>query len=475
MGNQPRVIVVGCGISGIAAAYFMQLASTDIRPQITLVEQGSRLGGKVFTQLVSDQAVDLGPDSLIIASPGIRKLLSDLDLSSEMTAPGQPGSYVWARGRLRRLPPGTLFGVPHQLRPLLASGIVSPLGLARASWDLLLGSQPLSADPSIEETIRPRLGTELFENLVEPLLGGAFAGRARSISAQSTVPPVRALALDNRSLYLGIRRRQRNSHQDSYSGPMIVNFKGGLTRLVEALSSRLANCDVRTNSKVKEIKTISNGYSVTLSDGSTIEADLVVLATPAHISAGLLRTLNPQAAAELKTIPYVDVATVALSFHSNQIPRKLDATGFLVPPSAGKLITGCTWTSAKWPTGSSSDISVIRCMIGNYGDRAWDNVDNASLLQKVYAELELFMGITSPPLEHIVQRWPATLPSFIVGHDARLRSVFAALRATPQLRLVGAPYGGAGLANCIAYAEKEARSIMGQLSSSPRSVHSGHE
>src|SRR5450631_59340 len=206
MQSRPRVVIVGGGISGLATAHFIH-RRLGARVQLTLLEGGSRLGGKAATQRFGGHLVDTGPDALLVRVPAMAALLEDLGLSSQLVAPAALGAHVWSRGRLRRLPTGTLFGVPDRLLPLLRSHLLSPSGLARAALDLVLPRRAtVSADPSIADLVTPRLGSQVFDRLVEPLLGGVHAGRAAELSAQSTVPDIVALARKTRSWYLGLGR-----------------------------------------------------------------------------------------------------------------------------------------------------------------------------------------------------------------------------------------------------------------------------
>jgi protoporphyrinogen/coproporphyrinogen III oxidase len=234
---RPRVAVIGGGISGLATVYFLCRASS--RPQVTVIEASNRLGGKVLTRRVGGHAVDTGTDSLP-AQPALLSLLDDLGLSGAIVGAAPLGTYVWSRGKLRRLPPRTMFGMPARLSPLLRSRLLSPAGVFRAGLDLVLPRQRLPADTSLAELLRPRFGPELLERLVEPLVGGIHAGPVDQLSARSTVPDIDALARANRSLYLALRRRRRatattSAGKGSVPAPAMLSLGPGLGQLVAAL------------------------------------------------------------------------------------------------------------------------------------------------------------------------------------------------------------------------------------------------
>ena len=364
MQSRPKVVIVGGGVSGLATAHYLHSRLGD-HVQLTLLEGGSRLGGKVANQQFSGHLVDTGPDAVLVRAPAMAALLEDLGLGSQIVAPAALGAHVWSRGKLRRLPTGTLFGVPDRLLPLLKSRLMSPAGLARAAMDLVLPHRHTSApDPSIADLVTPRLGSQVFDRLVEPLLGGVHAGRAAELSAHSTVSDIEALASNNRSLYLGLRKMRRHAPPTT-GAPVLVTLTGGLGRLVEALETRLAGDDLRLGATVGSIARVGTRYHVDLTGGQSIAADAVVLATPAFATAGLLAELAPDAAAVLAEIPYVDVATIWLSYPRSAVGRPMDGTGFLVPPEEGKLLVGCTWSSRCWvgytPVGPPSSALTARC------------------------------------------------------------------------------------------------------------------
>ncbi len=458
MQARPHVVIVGGGISGLATAHAIhRRLGSAVR--LTLIEGGSELGGKVATQRFSGHVVDTGPDALLVRVPAMAALLEDLGLSDQIVAPASLGAHVWSRGQLRRLPTGTLFGVPDRLLPLLKSRLMSPAGLARAALDLVLPrSRPATSDPSIADLVIPRLGSQVFDRLVEPLLGGVHAGRAAELSAHSTVPDIEALARKNRSLYFGLRKMRRDA-PPSTGAPVLITLAGGLGRLVETLVARMGEVDQRLNSTARTVTPEGSGYHVDLADGTSIEADAVVLATPAFVTSQLLGDLVPEVATVLAQIPYVDVATIWLAYPSSAMGRPLDGTGFLVPPEEGKLLVGCTWSSAKWPHLADDSIVLIRCMVGRRGDTRWLDMDDETLVRRVQDELVEAMGMTAGPVDQSIQRWPQAMPQYLVGHQDRLDTLDTAMRQLPGVFLTGAAYRGVGIASCVADAGRIATAV----------------
>lgn len=459
-----HVVVIGGGVSGLATAY--RLLQGPDAPEITVLEAAPRLGGKIATATVAGLPVDTGPDSLLVRMPAVRSLLEDLGLADQIEGPAPSGAYVWTRGALRPLPPASLFGVPERLLPLLTSGLVTPWGLLRAGADLVLPRRELPADPTIAELLRHRLGGQVFDRLVDPMLGGVHAGRADRLSARSAVPEVMALLDGARSVYLTMRRREKKPA----SGPALVSLPGGMGRLLDTLVAACARADLRTDAVVTSIRaTVDGRYAVTLADSTVLPADDVVLTTPAYVTAALLAEVAPDAAPPLASIEYVDVATVMLSYRRDQVAHPLDRTGFLVPPVDGRLLVGCSWLTSKWGHLAHDTRVVVRAMVGRDGDARWTSMSDDELVAAIHAELVEAVGVTSAPSEVHIQRWPAAMPQYTVGHADRLAAIDAALAAVPGIHVTGAAYRGVGLAGCISQAARVAAAVH------DRTAHDQHD
>jgi oxygen-dependent protoporphyrinogen oxidase len=515
VGDGRRVAVVGGGISGLATSYFLTrppaghrtdpeaaarrvvggaeparqaegadgseavggAAETGDRggtgqagrpapggvPQVILLESGPRLGGKIVTADLAGFAVDAGPDAILVRRAVVEKLLRDLGLLDRLSRPALRRAYVWTRGELRPLPPTSLFGVPDTPLPLLRSRVLSPWGALRAGADFVLPRQDLPPDPTIAQLLRPRFGREVFDRLVEPMLGGLHAGRADVLSARSTVPEVYVAARAHRSTYLALRRCEGPQSR----GLGMVTVQGGLVRLVDALRAELAGAGarVRTGARVTAIERVGAGYRLLLADGDPVDADAVVLATPAFVSGPLLAPLNRQAAAALAGIPYVGIATVSLAYRRAAVGRPLDGTGFLVPPREGRFLVGCTWSSAKWPHLADDELTLFRCSVGRHGDLRWTDLDDGELVDRVHNELVESVGVSQRPVAVDLQRWPVAMPQYTVGHEHRLVNIATALRGLPGLYVTGAAYRGVGIASCISQAADVAAALVAGLDS----------
>ncbi len=451
-------VVVGAGISGLATAYFLQ---RELGPDATVrvLEAGPEIGGKVRTRLLAGLPVDTGPDAFLSRAPELRELVVDLGLADSVVEPLGGGAYIWSRGRLRPLPPGMAFGLPERLLPLLRSGLLTPWATVRASLDLVLPPTRTTADPTVAELVRPRFGAGVYDQLVAPLLGGVHAGDAAQLSARSAVPEVAAMAGSGRSMYLAMRRRRAAAAPPppgQRPPAPLVSLTGGLSTLTAALADRV---HVDTHAAVRSIERLPDGgYRVT-TDAAEYDAARVVLATPAYVSAGLLSDLAPTAAGTLTEIPYVDVANVTLAFRPRDVPDLPPGTGFLVPPSARELVVGCTWLTQKWPGLAGHDVVLVKTMVGRTGDNRWEAMSDEELVAGVRDGLARILGLTADPVDRLVQRWPAAMPQYVVGHADRLTRLDAALAHLPGVVVTGAAYRGVGLAGCVAQAKATALAL----------------
>ena len=435
----PRTIaVVGGGIAGLAAA--LEASSTGAR--VVVLEAADRLGGKVRVSEVGGLPVDEGADSMLARVPYGVDLAREAGLGEELVSPAAGQAYVWTRGALRRLPTGTLLGVPGDLESLARSEVLSARGLARVPLDLVLPGVPPGDDISVGDLVRRRLGGEVVDRLVDPLLGGVYAGRANRLSLRATLPQLAGPVTRSRSLLLAARAARATA--TPYTGPVFRGLPGGLGRLPAAVAAA-SGAQVRLRTTVRALSRTPTGWRLELGAAPSptyLDADAVVLAVPAAPAARLLRPLVPAAAEELAQLEYASVGIVTLVL---QGPPPGSGSGYLVPAVEGRATKAVTFTSRKWAHYDATGPSVVRASVGRSGDERDLQRDDAELADLVLSELERAVGPVGRVLDRRVVRWGGGLPQYAVGHLDRVRRVRAAVAQHPGLAVAGAAYDGVGV------------------------------
>ncbi len=458
-----RAVVIGGGITGLSAAFEFHRAGWAV----DVYEASERWGGKILTSPVDSRPgaphVDAGPDAVLMRARAGRELVDQLGLADEMTHPVAPKpAYIFVDGRLHVLPGGTVLGVPVDPAALDHTELISDAGRQRALRDLAMPPTDLSADVTVGSLCRKRLGDELTDRLIDPLLGGINASNIDRLSLRAAAPLLAQAMTEHGSLIRGLGamyprigaalggdRDDRSDRGDRQAKrtPVFFSLTGGVARLIERLVDEIPVAGLHLNHPVGALDEIP--------DGST--ADAVVVATPAGAAARLLSDV-PAAVANLTDVPYATVsqATVIIP---GQPP--LDAAGILFPRVGGTMLTASTWLSSKWPHYRADDRALIRLTSGRYDDERTASMDDATLTATLLGELDRAVPLVAEPSAVRIQRWPSALPQYHVGHLDRIAAVRHDLhRRHPRVRLAGAAYDGIGIPACIAGGRQAARELM---------------
>lgn len=467
-----HAVVVGGGIAGLAAA--RMLARDGVR--VTVLEGSPQIGGKLRVSEIAGVPVDEGAESMLARRPEGLDLVRGLGRAADLVNPGTASSAILSRGALRRLPSGQVMGVPSDLRALAASQVLSPAGLARVPLDLVLPETPRGGDVSVAAYIGARVGREVVDRLVEPLLGGVYAGRAELLSFEATLPAVAAAARGHRSLISAVQGIRKAAPADA--GPVFATLPDGLGTLPHLVADDItaAGGTVRTGATVRELRRREDGWRLTIGptrDPEYLDADAVVVAVPAAPAARLLEPDVPAAARELAGIEYASMAIITLAYRPTAFPRLPKGSGYLVPgvesdpERGGRGVKAVTFSSVKWPHLRERDPGVIavRCSVGRLGEEHTLQRSDEELAATAMAELAATCGVTELPAESRVTRWGGGLPQYNVGHADRVAKVRAAVAGTPGLAVAGAAYDGLGIPACIASARAAATRVLDHLRS----------
>jgi oxygen-dependent protoporphyrinogen oxidase len=438
------VAVVGAGIAGLAAAW-------EIRgdAEVTIFDP-DHVGGRIRTAVFDGHLVDEGADAFLTRVPEALRLCEEAGIATELVAPVATRALLWSGGRLRPFPPGLVLGVPRQLAGVLLSGILSPLGAARAAGDLVLPRGRPPATLTVRELVAGRFGAEVADRLVDPLVGGIHAGSTAVLGAAEVTPMLVAAAERSRSLMLGLRNTQAPDGSALFAAP-----RDGLGRLVDAVVDGLERHGVRlVPDRVVKVGTALADRVAVWPDPEPYDG--AVVATPAAAASRLLGGSGPQDLARIRT---ASVVVVTMSFDETLAPE--DCSGFLVPRSEGRLLTACSFGSSKWPHWAVEGRSVVRLSAGRDGDAAALALAEPELVGRLVDELGEALRRRVAPREVRVSRWPDAFPQYSLGHGSRVAGIEAAVQARlPTVALAGASYHGSGIPACIASGRRAARAVV---------------
>lgn len=464
-----KVFVIGAGITGLATTYYLQKEAKDenLPLEVTLLEATDRVGGQMQTVKKDGFVIERGPDSFLVRKESAARLIRDVGLGDELVRNATGQSYVVVGSELHKMPEGSFMGIPTQVGPFITSDLFSWKGKLRAGLDYVLPHEKEAGDQSVGNFFRKRLGDEVVENLIEPLISGIYSGHIDELSLRATFPQFEKVVDNNRSLILGMKdvmpkRKKEKQEQPKKKEGIFYTVKTGLESIAEAIEKHLDEGSVLLNTSVKEIERTTDGYTIQTEDGKIFEADEVVLTVPHHVAANILKGFKRQK--ELAYAPLGSVATVAMAFDADAVKEDIDGTGFVVSRNSDYTITACTWTHRKWPHTTPEGKILLRCYVGRVNDDAIVDEADETIVETAIRDLNKVMTITKKPDFSIVTRWKKARPQYVVSHHTRLMYVEKELEKNwPNVYLAGSSYYGAGLPDCIDQGEKVVESIIEKM------------
>lgn len=462
------VVVVGAGIAGLAAAW--QLREAEPGLHVVVLEAAPQIGGKLVVSDVGGIPVDEGAESLLARRPEAVELVQAVGLGDALVHPLTTAAAMWTRGALRPVPEGTVMGIPGDLVALARSGVLSPRGLARVALDRALPGAGPDRDVAVGRYVAQRMGSEVVDRLVEPMLGGVYAGHADRLSLAATVPALWATLRQGGSLLQAAGRVRSDNGPSAVRGPAFAGLDGGLGRLPGAVA-RASGALVRTGVTVRALEATATGWRLVTGPvpaPKVVDADAVVLAVPAGPAGRLLAATVPAAAAELALIDYASMAVVTLVYPGSAFARRPRGSGFLVPPVEARTVKAATFSSSKWgwvarQARREGDLVVVRASIGRQGEEAVLQRSDVDLVDAAAADLAEATGVTGSPVAARVTRWGGGLPQYAVGHLDRVARVRTAVAGVSGLAVCGAAYDGVGVAACVASASLAATRVLKHL------------
>ncbi len=476
--DRQTVAVIGGGVAGLTAAFLLK----DAGVAVTVLEGSPRLGGKLSVSEVAGVAVDAGAEALLARRPEGTGLIGGLGLSGELETPGTTAAGIWTRGSIRPLPRRQFMGVPADFEDLAATGILSDAGLARARQDLSLPDSASARDESVTSRVGGRFGAEVVDRLVEPLLGGVYAGRCEDLSFEATLPGLARAAHGHRSLSQAAAsllppspaqtpgpERQAGAGQAQPAPPVFTTLTGGLGTLPAALA-QASGAVIRTSAMVRELARTPTGWRLTVGSAhapEVLDADAVIIAVPGRPASRLLAGVAGSAAAALGEILYASMAIVTLAYPVTAFGVPVTGSGFLVPAVDEHAVKAVTFSTVKWPhlRRQEPGLHIVRCSVGRLGEDAVLQRDDAELAALAAADLHEATGVQGRPVDMRVSRWGGGLPQYSVGHLNRVARIRAGIAAEPGLAVCGAAYDGVGIPACISTARLAVDQVLAYLGS----------
>jgi oxygen-dependent protoporphyrinogen oxidase len=468
-----RVVIIGGGIAGLAAAHRIVELKNESRLNIdvALLEASARLGGTIATERTGEFLLEAGPDSFITEKPWALSLCERIGLASRLvsTQAAYQKIYVVHNGKLEALPEGFFLLAPTRLWPFFRTSIFSWKGKLRMAGELLMPrAKTGGADESLGEFVRRRFGAEALERVAQPLVGGIYASDPDKLSLGATMPRFLEMERRQRSVILAMwsAERKRARQREAGSGArwsLFVSLAGGMQELVDVVARRLPEGCVRLNNRVKSLRFVDKSWRVTTGGNETLEADAVILALPAFRAAEITIAVDSTAARELGQISYASTATVSLAYKLKDFPQPPNGFGFVVPALEKRKIIACTFSSLKYPGRAPAGTVLLRAFVGGVLQHDLFRNEDDAMEKNVRAEIASLLGVRGEPLLTRIWRHPDSMPQYHVGHRERIQRIETALARFPTLALAGGAYHGVGISDCVRTGENAAEGVIEAL------------
>ncbi len=472
MEKDKNILIIGGGIAGLSTAYYLKKGLEDRGTgccNITLVEKGPRLGGNILTERLDGFLIEGGPDCFLSEKPWALALCRELGLEEELLPTKMPSgtTYVFSEGKLHPLPEGVILMVPTRILPLLRDTLISWRGKLRMAMEPFVPRRRQTTDESLADFVRRRLGEEVLRKIAQPLVAGIHAGDPETMSIRASFPKFVEMEQTHGSLVRGMLHRMRTTRtpqKNRTTLTMFVSLKSGMQTLVDTLADRIKDSvTILKNTAVERVEKETDHYVVKTEDGRSLIACALVVATPAWVSASLVKGFDERLSGLLLTIPYVSTATISMGFDKKGFSHPMDGFGFVVPEVEGRTIMACTWTSSKWDARAPQDKALLRCFVGGAKRGELVSMKDEPLAELVTKDLRDIMGIHTRPLFVRIYRWHRAMPQYTIGHMERVSSIEKLCEKHHALYLTGSAYRGIGISDTVRDAQTTAERLINTL------------
>ena len=471
-----KVIIIGSGIAGLAAAVHLKAGAKVHSKEIDLLllEKDDRIGGKILTERIGDYLVEGGPDSFLPEKVQALYLARQLGLEPELLPSNDQfkGTFIFSGGKLHTLPEGVMLMVPTMFWPMVKTSLISWPGKVRMGLEMFVPKRKSQGDESLASFVTRRLGRECLEKIAEPLVAGIHTSNPDNMSVEATFPRFLDMERKSGSLIHGMLDAMKNRPHATLTGPAkprpgapkmtyFMSFRKGMQELSEACVAYVGQDKVRLNAGVSSIEPRGKGYAVVLENGETLEADHVMLGTASYVTAEMIRGFAPGPAEQLLKIDWSSAANVSLAFRKEDVRTPLKGFGFLVPKTEGRRVNAATYSSIKWSHRAPDDRIMLRVFMGggNREDLVYGR-DDSSMLRTVLEELDGIVGLKAEPQFSKIYRWNKAMPKYTVGHMDRMAVLDREMAQHPGLHLIGCSYKGIGIGGCVAESQIAAEKVL---------------
>ena len=453
-----RIAIIGGGISGLSAAFYLQkarAAGADL--EYTLFESGQRLGGSMYSDQVEGCLVEAGPDSFLTEKPWALSLCKELGIADQLIGSNdaQRKTYIVVNGRLVVMPDGLMFMVPTQLVATALSPLFSWSTKLRMARELLHPPRPMQSDETVAQLVERHFGAEVVDRLADPLLSGVYGGDAARLSARAVLP--RFVEMEEK--YGSLSRAMLAAHKKMMAArkhpppPLFTSLQDGMQQMVDAIAARLDPESIRLRTHVLRVypedASSSSSWRVAVEMNGEERFDAVLIATPANVAGTLLDGVDRGLARNLLDITYSSSITVTLGYYKQQLAGLPPGFGFLVPRSEGTRMLACTFVHNKFPHRAPQDKGILRCFLGGARDEAVLGLSDDDILETVHRELRDILKLDARPIFARVYRWRGAMAQYEPGHIARVQRIEKRVAEIPGLALAGNAYHGIGVPDCI--------------------------
>jgi protoporphyrinogen/coproporphyrinogen III oxidase len=457
-----HIAVAGGGVTGLAAAVRLLRRAPGI--EVTLFEKAARLGGEIHTERVDGFVIEAGADSFLTRKARGVGLCQELGLAGRLVGrqARHAGTFVRHGGALHPLPEGLTGMIPTKVDSMTESALLSPTGRAALAAERSIAAPSDLGEESIAEFVTRRFGREVYERIVEPLMAGIYGGDGERLSLDATFPQLRDLERRYGSVIRGLEASRERGVVDAV--PPFVSFAGGMGELIEHLEARLRDASIQTGVEAAALEPrAGGGFVLALGDGASVEADAVILATPAPATARITRAFDRELSELHAAIAYGSSVTVSLAFCERDFPRPVAGYGYVVPRVEGSDVVGCTVASNKWPGRAPEGKALFRVYLRAHDGGDITAIPDNRMVDAARRELKATYGIAAAPVLVRVGRWPVAVPQYTLGHVGRVAHIRGRLAAHRGLFVAGAAYAGVGIPDCIASGEAAADEALVQF------------